>query len=222
VTDILPVPSPGEVPGWLADLAAAAAAMPVPVISQPPATGGRQSAVLVLFGDGPSGPDLLYIQRGAGLRRHPGQPAFPGGVLEDDELADPVGGPVAAALREAEEEVGLDPSGVEVLATLPEMFIPRSGFRVIPVLAWWRTPSQVRPVDTGEVAAVERIPVADLVDPTHRLMLRMPTGRTSPAFRVGSMLIWGFTAGLTARLLELAGWEQPWDVSRVRELPEGA
>ena len=178
--------------------------------------------MLILFGDGPGGPDLLYIQRSAGLRRHAGQPAFPGGVLEADELADPVGGPVAAALREAEEEVGLDPAGVEVLATLPEMFIPRSGFRVIPVLAWWRTPSRVRPVDTGEVAAVARIPVADLADPTCRLMLRMPSGRPAPAFRVGSMLIWGFTAGLTARLLELAGWEQPWDASRVRDLPEGA
>jgi 8-oxo-dGTP pyrophosphatase MutT (NUDIX family) len=222
VTDPPSSPQPSEVPSWLADLAVAATAMQVPAISKPPATGGRHSAVLVLFGDGPSGPDLLYIQRSAGLRRHAGQPAFPGGVLEDDELADPVGGPVAAALREAEEEVGLDPSGVEVLATLPEMFIPRSGFRVTPVLAWWRTPSAVRPVDIGEVAAVERIPVADLVDPTRRLMLRMPSGRASPAFRVGSLLIWGFTAGLTARLLELAGWEQPWDASRVRELPEGA
>jgi hypothetical protein len=88
--------------------------------------------------------------------------------------------------------------------------------------SWWRTPSAVRPVDIGEVAAVERIPVADLTDPTNRLMVRMPSGRASPAFRVGSLLIWGFTAALTARLLELAGWEQPWDASRVRELPEGA
>ncbi|MCW2933580.1 MAG: coenzyme pyrophosphatase [Actinomycetia bacterium] len=222
MTDPPSGPESGEVPGWLADLAVAATAMPIPAVSKPPATGGRQSAVLVLFGDGPSGPDLLYIQRSAGLRRHAGQPAFPGGVLEDEELADPVGGPVAAALREAEEEVGLDPSGVEVLAALPEMFIPRSGFRVIPVLAWWRTPSAVRPVDIGEVAAVERIPVADLTDPTNRLMVRMPSGRASPAFRVGSLLIWGFTAGLTARLLELAGWDEPWDASRVRELPEGA
>jgi len=215
-------PRSAPVPGWLVDLAVAATAMHVPAVSRPPATGGRQSAVLVLFGDGPNGPDLLYIQRAAALRRHAGQPAFPGGALEDDELADPVGGPVAAALREAEEEVGVDPSGVDVLAALPEMFIPRTGFRVVPVLAWWRTPSKVRPVDTGEVAAVERIPVAVLADPTHRLMLRMPSGRPTPAFRVGSMLIWGFTAGLTARLLELAGWEQPWDASRVRELPEGA
>jgi 8-oxo-dGTP pyrophosphatase MutT (NUDIX family) len=210
------------VPDWLAELAAAAQDAVVPAVQQPPASGGRRSAVLVLFGDGPKGPDLLYIQRSAGLRRHAGQPAFPGGALEEEELADPVGGPVAAALREAQEEVGLDPAGVEVLATLPELFIPRSGFRVVPVLAWWRVPSAVRPVDLGEVAAVERIPVADLVDPSHRLMLRVPTGHLSPAFRVGSLLIWGFTAGLTARLLELAGWDLPWDASSVRELPQGA
>ncbi len=196
--------------------------MRVPPVHRPPTSGGRQSAVLILFGDGPAGPDLLFIQRSAGLRRHPGQPAFPGGALEEDELADPGGGPVAAALREAREEVGLDPAGVDVLAVLPEMFIPRSDFRVVPVLAWWRLPVAVRPVDIGEVAAVERIPVADLADPTHRLMLRMPSGRLSPAFRVGPMLIWGFTAGLVDRLLALAGWERPWDSGVVRELPEGA
>jgi 8-oxo-dGTP pyrophosphatase MutT (NUDIX family) len=211
-----------EVPGWLADLAAAARSMKVPASHRPPPTGGRPSAILILFGEGPGGPDLLFIQRSAGLRRHPGQPAFPGGGLEGEELADPAGGAVAAALREAREEVGVDPDGIEVLATLPEMFIPHSNFRVVPVLGWWRVPSAVWPVDPGEVAAVERIGIAELVNPGHRLMLRMPGGRVSPAFLIGSMLIWGFTAGLTSRLLELGGWAQPWDSSQVREMPEGA
>jgi len=204
-------------PGWLLDLSAAAAAMDVPRVLRPPALGGRRSAVLVLFGDGPGGPDLLFIQRNEGLRRHAGQPAFPGGAIEDDD-----GGPVAAALREAAEETGLDPAGVDVLCTLPELFISRSGFRVVPVLGWWRAPSAVRPMDIGEVAAVERIPVADLADPRHRVMFRHPNGRTGPAFRIGSMLIWGFTAALVDRLLALAGWERPWDATKVRELPEGA
>jgi 8-oxo-dGTP pyrophosphatase MutT (NUDIX family) len=203
-----------RVPGWLRDLAAVAATMDVPRMLRPPAVGGRRSAVLILFGDGP---DLLFIQRSEGLRRHPGQPAFPGGAIDDTD-----DGPVAAALREAEEETGLDPDGVEVLTTLPELFIPRSEFRVVPVLAWWRQPSAVWPVDTGEVAAVERIPVADLADPAHRVMLQGPGGRIGPAFRIGSMLIWGFTAGLVDRLLALGGWERPWDATAVRELPEGA
>jgi 8-oxo-dGTP pyrophosphatase MutT (NUDIX family) len=173
--------------------------------------------VLVLFGAGPHGPDLLYIQRNAGLRRHPGQPAFPGGKIEDGD-----DGPVGAALREAAEETGLDPAGVDVLGTLPELFISRSQFRVLPVIAWWRAPSAVKPMDIGEVAAVERISVADLADPANRLTLGYPTGHSGPAFRIGPMMIWGFTALITDRLLALGGWERPWDAATVRELPKGA
>jgi 8-oxo-dGTP pyrophosphatase MutT (NUDIX family) len=204
-------------PAWLRDLATAATAMEVPRAVRPPAVGGRRSAVLVLFGSGPDGPDLLYIQRNQGLRRHAGQPAFPGGRIEDSD-----DGPVAAALREAAEETGLDPDGVDVLATLPEMFISRSQFRVVPVLAWWRVPSAVRPTDIGEVAAVERISVTELTDPRNRVMMRYPSGHSGPAFRVGSMLIWGFTGNLTDRLLALGGFERPWDATTVRELPQGA
>lgn len=205
------------VPPWLRGLAAAAAAMDVPRVARPPTSGGRRSAVLILFGDGPNGPDLLFIQRSEGLRRHAGQPAFPGGAIEDSD-----GGPVGAALREAAEETGLDPAGVDVLGTLPELFISRSQFRVVPVLGWWREPCAVWPMDIGEVSAVERIPVADLADPVHRAMMRYPSGRAGPAFRVGSMLIWGFTALLVDRLLALGGWERPWDAANVRELPGGA
>ena len=204
-------------PGWLRDLAVSAAVMEVPEVARPPASGGRRSAVLVLFGDGARGPDLLYIQKNEGLRRHAGQPAFPGGKIDDTD-----DGPVAAALREAVEETGLDPAGVDVLATLPELFIIPSQFRVVPVLAWWRTPSAVSPADAGEVALVERIAVADLADPANRLMLRFPGRRSGPAFRIGPMLIWGFTALLTDRLLALAGFERPWDATTIRALPDGA
>jgi 8-oxo-dGTP pyrophosphatase MutT (NUDIX family) len=206
-----------EPPGWLRDLAATAAVMEVPEFARPPASGGRRSAVLVLFGDAAHGPDLLYIQRSQGLRRHPGQPAFPGGKIEASD-----DGPIAAALREAVEETGLDSGGVDVLATLPEMFIARSEFRVVPVLGWWRTPSAVRPTDIGEVAAVERIAVSALADPANRLMMRFPGGRSGPAFSIGPMLIWGFTALLTDRLLALGGFERPWDADTIRALPDGA
>ena len=210
-------PRTDRAPEWLRRLSAAAAVMDVPRVIRPPASGGRRSAVLVLFGEGPDGPDLLYIQRNEGLRRHAGQPAFPGGKIEDSD-----DGPVGAALREAVEETGLDPAGVDVLGTMPELFISRSEFRVLPVIAWWREPSAVRPVDIGEVAAVERIGVADLADPANRLMLGYPDGRSGPAFRIGSMMIWGFTALITDRLLALGGWERPWDAATVRELPRGA
>jgi 8-oxo-dGTP pyrophosphatase MutT (NUDIX family) len=187
--------------------------MAVPAPLRPPAGGGRRSAVLVLFAAGPDGPgrpDLLFIQRAAGLRLHAGQPGFPGGVIEP---ADP--GPVAAALREAAEEVGVDPRGVDVLGPLPELFIPPTGFLVTPVLAWWRRPAAVAPADPGEVAAVERISVGELADPAARLMMHRPAGIILPAFRVRGMLIWGMTAAVVDRLLALGGWERPWDAATI-------
>jgi 8-oxo-dGTP pyrophosphatase MutT (NUDIX family) len=210
------VTSAGEpVPAWLRRLAAAARTMEVPAPLQPPAGGGRRSAVLVLFATGPGTPDdpsLLFIQRSQGLRLHAGQPGFPGGVIEAADS-----GPVAAALREAAEEVGVDPRDVDVLCTLPELFIPPTGFQVVPVLAWWRQPHAVAPVDLGEVAAVERISVTELADPAVRLMMHRPSGITLPAFRVREMVIWGMTAAVVDRLLALGGWERPWDASTVVE-----
>jgi len=207
-----PLAAAPSVPAWLRELAAAAKTMEIPLLTAPPDGGGKPSAVLILFADGPGGPDLLFIQRSQELRLHAGQPAFPGGSIDAGE------GPVAAALREAAEEVGVDPDGVDVVGMLPEVYIERTGFRVVPVLGWWRQPSVVAPVDVGEVAAVERVGLAELADPAVRLMVRVPDGRTSPAFRVRGMLIWGFTAGLVDRLLALAGWERPWDTSRVMDL----
>jgi 8-oxo-dGTP pyrophosphatase MutT (NUDIX family) len=228
-----PVPGPAA-PSWLRDLAAALAQAPVPPVLRPPAGAGRPSAVLVLFGDGAPGPDsatapgdsvngekwdpdLLLIQRNPGLRRHGGQPAFPGGAIEPTDA-----GPVEAALREAAEEVGLDPSGVDVVGTAPELFISRSGFRVIPVLGWWRRPVAVRAADPAEVAAVARVRISELTDRANRVTIRHPSGFIGPAFKVRGMLVWGFTAGLINMLLSLGGWEKPWDTSRIEDLPPEA
>ena len=200
-------------PRWLTDLAVAAAQMDVLPPLQPPKTGGRPSAVLVLFADGPAGPDLLFIERSHRLRQHAGQPAFPGGVIEPSD-----GGPTAAALREAAEEAGVDPDGVEILATLPELYISRSGFRVVPVLGWWHTPGPVSAVDPREVAAVERISLAELADPATRVTVWLPGRLVGPGFQIKGLLIWGFTAALVDRLLALGGWEVPWDRGVVREI----
>ncbi|MFC3999945.1 NUDIX hydrolase [Nocardiopsis sediminis] len=189
--------------------------MPVPAVMRPPEEGGRRSAVLILFGEGERGPDVLLIQRNNGLRRHSGQPAFPGGALDPSD-----DGPEDCALREAREETGADPDGIELLGRLPELYINRSGFRVQPILAWWRTPSDVHPADPGEVAGVVRVPIADLADPANRVRVREPGGAARPAFRVGGMLVWGFTAAILDRLLVLGGWERPWlDTALETELP---
>jgi hypothetical protein len=90
---------------------------------------------------------------------------------------------------------------------------------VVPVVAWWRVPSAVRPADIGEVASVERISVADLADPANRVMFKYPAGASGPGFRVGSMMIWGFTALITDRLLTLGEWKRPWDMAATGEPP---
>jgi 8-oxo-dGTP pyrophosphatase MutT (NUDIX family) len=179
----------------------------------PPEEGGRDSAVLVLFGEGPDGPDLLLIERAHTMRSHAGQPAFPGGAQDPDD-----DGPVAAALREAQEEVGLDPTSVDVLGVLPALWLPPSGFVVHPVVGWWRDPHPVDVVDTNEVAAVVRVPLAELTDPANRFRISHPSGMLGPAFEVRGLTVWGFTAGLIAGLLTLAGWEKPWDLTRVEPL----
>lgn len=203
-------------PGWLAALIATAGQLTARDLSrlEPPDEGGRESAVLVLFGEGVDGPDVLLIERSGHSRSHAGQAAFPGGAVEPDD-----DGPASTALREAAEETGLDPSGVEVLAVLPALWLPPSGFLVVPVLAWWRAPSVVAAADPDEVAAVARVPIARLVDPANRFMLRHPSGYVGDAFEVDGLLVWGFTAGLLSRLLDVAGWAVPWNHDDVRDLP---
>lgn len=168
----------------------------------------------MLFGEDPAhGPDVLLAERAATLRSHAGQVAFPGGSADP---GDP--GAIATALREAEEETGLDPSGVVPLAVLPELYVPPSGFVVTPVLAHWARPSAVRAVDAGETAAVVRVPLAVLADPAHRLRVRHPSGGLGPAFLVSGLLVWGFTGGLLSALMDRGGWTRPWDPARVMDL----
>jgi 8-oxo-dGTP pyrophosphatase MutT (NUDIX family) len=211
-------PAPDGLPSWFEPLLTRVRSARTEDFTpiRPPATRGRAGAVLVLLGeDRPGEPDLLLLQRAATMRNHAGQPAFPGGAADP---ADP--GLAATALREAAEEVGLDPSSATVLALLPELWIPVSSFRVTPVLAWWHAPHPVHTRQPAEVARVERLPIADLVDPDNRLRVRHPSGWVSPAFRVRDMLVWGFTAGVISALLDMAGWSRPWAPGRLEELPE--
>ncbi|MET7289036.1 CoA pyrophosphatase [Streptomyces sp. NPDC005573] len=207
-------------PEWLEPVARAAETVEPTQLSRflPPANGsGRQSAVLILFGEGERGPELLLMERAGSLRSHAGQPSFPGGALDPVD-GDPRGdGPLRAALREAEEETGLDPAGVQLFGVLPALYIPVSEFVVTPVLGWWRKPSPVGVVDPNETARVFTVPVADLTDPAHRATTVHPSGHRGPAFLVESALVWGFTAGVIDRLLHFAGWERPWN--RDKQVP---
>ncbi|MEY9487233.1 8-oxo-dGTP pyrophosphatase MutT (NUDIX family) [Streptomyces calvus] len=204
-------------PGWLDPVVRVVETVAPGQLSRflPPENGtGRQSAVLILFGEGERGPELLLMERASSLRSHAGQPSFPGGAL-DPEDGDPQGdGPLRAALREAQEETGVDPSGVQLFGVLPKLYIPVSGFVVTPVLGWWRVPGPVGVVDPNETARVFTVPVADLTHPDNRATAVHPRGHEGPAFLVESALVWGFTAGVIDRLLHFAGWERPWDRGR--------
>lgn len=202
------------VPGWLTDLATDPHRHPLPPWMRPPDGRGRAAAVLLLFGESALGPDVLLIQRSANGRNHAGQPAFPGGGIDPGD-----GGPIGAALREAEEETGLDRHGVRVVGALPELYLGRSDNRVTPVLGWWHTPCAVHAASPDEVESVARVPVAELVDPANRLRLRFPGGTAGPAFRVRGMLVWGFTAGILDAVLTATGFALPWDASQVQDLP---
>jgi 8-oxo-dGTP pyrophosphatase MutT (NUDIX family) len=186
----------------------------------PPDEGGRESAVLMLFGPPPAGAHdtgehLVLIERSHDMRSHPAQIAFPGGARDPDDADD-----VATALREAQEETGLDPSGVEVLAVLPSLFLPPSQFVVAPVLAWWERPSPLSVRDPAEVHDVLAVPVDHLVDPANRFTVTHPSGFVGPAFDLDHLLLWGFTAGLLSRVLELGGVAREWDETVRRPLPE--
>jgi len=214
----LPAPA---LPDWLEPVRRAAARITAEELTRfvpPEGAQTREGAVLMLFGESERGPDMLLTERAHDMRSHPGQVSFPGGSVDETDAT------VAhAALREAQEETGLDPSGVDVFATLPRLWLPPSNFAVTPVLGWWREECPVGVVDPREVHAVYRVPIDELLDPQHRISVRHPSGWKGPAFLIGAekdLILWGFTAGIISRLFDFLDWTRPWDADVMRDLPD--
>ncbi len=211
----------GSWPDWLEPVVEGARTIRASDISRfvpPEGSDARRGAVLMLFGEGSKGPDLLLTERAHDMRSHPGQVSFPGGSIDPTDAS-----AEAAALREAQEETGVDPAGIEVFATLPELWLPPSNFAVTPVLGWWREPTPVTVVDEREVNAVLRVPIAELLDPAHRVTVVHPIGYSSPGFMIGDdkdLILWGFTAGIVNKLFDHLGWTRPWDATVEQQLPD--
>lgn len=206
-----------EAPAWLRGIPQRVAELDPAYFRDftPPPDATRRSAVLMLFGPDPDGgEDVLLTQRGTNLRSHAGQVSFPGGRVDPQDA-----GAVGAALREAEEEVGLDRAGVEVIDTLPPLYLSPSANVVTPILGWWHSPSEVWAASEIEVERVVRVKVEDLVNPANRFLVDTPVGYVSPGWEVHGLFVCGFTAKLLDVTLQLAGLMEPWDEAVRRPLP---
>jgi 8-oxo-dGTP pyrophosphatase MutT (NUDIX family) len=175
---------PGSVPGDEGAAGGPSAAAPIP------------AAVLVGLVDRAAGPALLLTRRTEHLRDHAGQICFPGGRVEaDDESA------AAAALREAEEEIGLDPARVGIIGQLPP-YQTVTGFCIHPVVGWISPPFALRP-DPFEVAEAFEVPLHFVLEPeNHRRQSyrRGPVTRGYYVLPYQGRFIWGATAGILVNL----------------------
>jgi 8-oxo-dGTP pyrophosphatase MutT (NUDIX family) len=194
---LLPSPPPG-----LAELDAPVAlgdhSFSPNLAAEAPAAPGKPAAVLIGVVGNPSGATMLLTRRSTALRNHSGQIAFPGGRIDPGDY-----GPLGAALREAEEEIGLDQAHVTPLGYL-DLYLTNSGFCVAPVVALVE-PGFGLTINPAEVDEVFECPLAFLMDPAnHRRESREWRGamRSYYAMPFGDHYIWGVTAGILRTLYE--------------------
>ncbi len=161
------------------------------------AHGRTEAAVLVaLLGD-PADPEIVFTERRHDLRRHAGEVSFPGGRRDgpEEEL-------LKTALREAHEEVGLEPGDVELLGALPPIGTFVTNYKVYPYVGAIPTSSAFDP-SPAEVAAVLKYPVSEIRDAfAMRRLVRRGVPIRTPTYKLGDYLIWGATARILGDLLE--------------------
>lgn len=183
-----------------------------------PLSDPAMSAVLVLVSGNaqaqqrPDDASVVLTHRATTLRSHAGQMSFPGGRVDPGDRD-----AIDTALREAEEETGLNRDSVTPLQVMNPIDISRTGFAVHPVLAYWNDPHELQAVDPAETESVINVPISHLVDPENRMMLGY-SGWTGPGFRIGDFVVWGFTGGVLSYLLDAAGWAEDWDNNHVQDL----
>jgi 8-oxo-dGTP pyrophosphatase MutT (NUDIX family) len=152
----------------------------------------REAAVLIGLRPHENGARIILTQRSAHLRKHAGQVAFPGGAIDPED-----GSPQVAAMREAQEEIGLDPKHVEPLALLPD-YLTSTGFRIKPVVAMV-SPDATFKINPDEVDALFEVPLSYLMDmQNYKRESRVWQGieRHYYTLTYDDRLIWGVTAGI--------------------------
>ncbi len=169
-----------------------------------PAAGDRLAAVLAPVIQAPV-PSLVFTERSANLSRHAGEISFPGGLLDEGETL------AAAALREADEEIGLAAASVELIGALPEVHTSVSGILVVPFVGFLDEPP-VFAVSDGEIAQVMTFPISRLSEAERLVDYDLEEGRTwrGWAYEVDGHNIWGATGWILHRLLEIIREETPW------------
>ena len=212
-----------SIPPWLTPVVEGADSITVHELTRfmpPEDSDARRGAVLILFADvdDDGNGEVLLTERAHHMRIAPRA-----GLLPGRHASTPARRPIEAAVREAQEEVGLDPAEIEVFGELPELWLPPSNFAVTPILGYWRHRGEVSVVSPDEVHAIHHVAIADLLDPANRINVRHPSGWLGPGFLIGpdrDVILWGFTAGIIARLFDFVGWSREWDTDQVRDLPD--
>lgn len=166
----------------------------------------KDAAVLVPVGGRDGGPAILFTQRAEHLGEHAGQMSFPGGGREPEDV-----GLLGTALREASEEIGLDPVEVEVVGRLDDIQTV-TGYAVSPFVG--RVPDRVYHPDEREVAEVVWLAIEALTAPeNYEVSVRDHPEEGEVIvhyFRVGGYTVWGATARILVQFLEITqGWEPP-------------
>ncbi len=161
----------------------------------------RKAAVLLGLFDQQNETHLAFIRRASTLRAHSGEIAFPGGSVEPGDIS-----LAMTALREAREEIGLDPSRVEVLGTMRPIFTVVSNFLITPVVAYLPHGLGTLQLQTSEVAEIILLPLQGLANPAiahTEEWMRDGRTRTVHFYDYGPYRIWGATARMLNALLEL-------------------
>jgi 8-oxo-dGTP pyrophosphatase MutT (NUDIX family) len=164
------------------------------------APGRTDAAVLVPIFGHPGQPGLVFTERRADLRRHAGEISFPGG-RQDDAMEDLM----VTALREAEEEIGLDPGDVEVVGALPPIGTFVTGYRVHPFVGLIPEDLSLR-ANPSEVASILLFRLDELrAGFAMRRLVRRGLPIRTPTYVIGEHLIWGATARILGELLDRMG-----------------